>query len=255
MISVAQLLTDIAGGFCPVSGKALPKSSSAQSSAAIRLLYSLAIEFVGDGEAVEVAPRPARKRVSGYTAKQVAELLTALAGGVNPSTGEILPDTSLANSPDAVRLLYSLAMEFQQAKSRQPKPKKQSRDLDELRESRCARRWKSWLQCTRVLKLELRQGGRFPSIIVAVEACAFALKVVFYTRHYIVCKNNECPASQSLQGTHSLTGLITQNLLYTSLCGLFLGANWRATAGRLTAPQGTPARYQRSQPGQHQKAG
>jgi hypothetical protein len=53
MISVAQLLTDIAGGFCPVSGKALPKSSSAQSSAAIRLLYSLAIEFVGDGEAVE----------------------------------------------------------------------------------------------------------------------------------------------------------------------------------------------------------
>lgn len=138
MISVAQLLSDIAGGFCPVLGKSLPKSSSAQSAAAIRLLYSLAIELTGDGEAVEVAPRPARKRVSGYTAKQVAELLTALAGGVNPSTGEILPDASLANTPDAVRLLYTLAMEFKQVKSQQPKPKKQSRDLEGLRESNLA---------------------------------------------------------------------------------------------------------------------
>ncbi|CAI1184966.1 Uncharacterised protein [Serratia quinivorans] len=50
-------------------------------------------------------------------------LLRALANGVNPDTGELLKPASMASSPEAIRLLFALAEEFQSETERQKKTK------------------------------------------------------------------------------------------------------------------------------------
>lgn len=56
---------------------------------------------------------------------QINEALTALANGVNPETGEILPANSVAHTPEAIRLLFTLAQELasQPARKKTTKPK------------------------------------------------------------------------------------------------------------------------------------
>ncbi|MEL4016531.1 hypothetical protein [Dryocola clanedunensis] len=39
-------------------------------------------------------------------------MLKALANGINPDTGELLPRTSIAHAPDLIRQLFTLAEEF-----------------------------------------------------------------------------------------------------------------------------------------------
>lgn len=50
-------------------------------------------------------------------------LLRALANGVNPDTGELLKPASMVCSPEAIRLLFTLAEEFKSETERQKKTK------------------------------------------------------------------------------------------------------------------------------------
>lgn len=45
----------------------------------------------------------------------LSDQLKALANGINPDTGELLPPHSVVNRPDAIRLLFALAEELAQA--------------------------------------------------------------------------------------------------------------------------------------------
>ncbi|WPC46991.1 hypothetical protein Q9K10_25100 [Serratia marcescens] len=49
-------------------------------------------------------------------------LLRALANGVNPDTGELLRPASAACAPEAIRLLFALANEFDGEVELQKKP-------------------------------------------------------------------------------------------------------------------------------------
>ncbi len=49
-------------------------------------------------------------------------LLRALANGVNPDTGELLRPASAACAPEAIRLLFALANEFDGESELQKKP-------------------------------------------------------------------------------------------------------------------------------------
>ncbi|SQI47063.1 Uncharacterised protein [Serratia plymuthica] len=50
-------------------------------------------------------------------------MLRALANGINPETGELLGTASMTGSPEAIRLLFALAEEFQVEPERQKKVK------------------------------------------------------------------------------------------------------------------------------------
>ena len=51
------------------------------------------------------------------------EIITALANGVNPATGEILPSDSVCNEPDVIRALYTAAEALDTKEKKEPKPK------------------------------------------------------------------------------------------------------------------------------------
>lgn len=55
----------------------------------------------------------------------LSQQLKILAKGINPDTGEVLNSSSVANTPDAIRLLFSLAEEL----SDYEKPKKRKNKL------------------------------------------------------------------------------------------------------------------------------
>ena len=51
------------------------------------------------------------------------EIIKALANGVNPATGEILPSDSVCNEPDVIRALYAAAEALNSQEKKEPKPK------------------------------------------------------------------------------------------------------------------------------------
>lgn len=78
----------------------------------------------------------------------IVQSLIALANGVNPETGEILPESSVAHSAEAIRLLFTIAHELdnKSAKTRPAKPKltleeKRQKNLDEGKPARSHFPW------------------------------------------------------------------------------------------------------------------
>lgn len=51
------------------------------------------------------------------------EIITALANGINPVTGEILQSDSVCNEPDVIRALYTAAEALNSQEKKEPKPK------------------------------------------------------------------------------------------------------------------------------------
>lgn len=56
----------------------------------------------------------------------MVQSLIALANGVNPETGEILPESSVVHSAEAIRLLFTLAHELDSQPVKKPKKPKLS---------------------------------------------------------------------------------------------------------------------------------
>jgi len=72
---------------------------------------------------------------------RAAEILEALANGVNPETGEALENESVLNQPDVIRSLYAglslikkaqFAAKFKDAKQKQPKPDNMPKNYGKL---------------------------------------------------------------------------------------------------------------------------
>ncbi|QOL24985.1 hypothetical protein LP316_11800 [Thalassotalea sp. LPB0316] len=56
------------------------------------------------------------------------KIIEALANGVNPLTGEILPNESLYNSPDVIRALFTALEHVKKPAKRRPRTKKSIED-------------------------------------------------------------------------------------------------------------------------------
>lgn len=76
----------------------------------------------------------------------ISAMLRALANGINPETGEILPSGSVANKPEAIRTLFTLAEELaaepeKQKKSRLSPEERQQKNIAEGRPAKSHFPW------------------------------------------------------------------------------------------------------------------
>lgn len=55
--------------------------------------------------------------------KKAKEIITALAEGIDPTTGEILPDDSVCNKGEVVRAFYTILASLDAPKIKKPQPK------------------------------------------------------------------------------------------------------------------------------------
>ena len=51
------------------------------------------------------------------------EIVTVLADGINPVTGEVLPETDSCNQPDVIRALHTILAELDRVQQKSSKPK------------------------------------------------------------------------------------------------------------------------------------
>ncbi len=106
-------------------------------------------------------------------------LLRALANGVNPDTGELLKPVSAACAPEAIRLLFALANEFDgesalQKKARLTPEEKRQKNLTEGRPANAYFPWSEEENCG--CARAMRPGRRWKRRAMSLSAQPGALR-------------------------------------------------------------------------------
>lgn len=91
------------------------------------------------------------------------EIVKSLADGVDPTTGEILPEESVYNSPEVIRALYTLlaAIPSQKMQIETNAGKPWTKDEDDRLRDEFAAGWK----CSQIAKVHERTSGAIDSRI------------------------------------------------------------------------------------------
>ena len=91
----------------------------------------------------------------------ISAMLKALANGINPETGELLGTGSVANKPEAIRILFILAQELSEEPEKQKKSKlsAEERQQKNIAEGRPAKSYFPWTDEERGLLEERHQAG------------------------------------------------------------------------------------------------
>lgn len=96
------------------------------------------------------------------------ELLAALADGVNPLTGEILPDDDSCNQAEIVRALNTAVIELDKlaARKARPQPENAGKPWTEEEEERLVKEFRSGSTANEMAKLHNRSKGAVASRLV-----------------------------------------------------------------------------------------
>ncbi|MBB1202267.1 hypothetical protein EGM70_18480 [Enterobacteriaceae bacterium 89] len=91
----------------------------------------------------------------------ISATLKALANGINPETGECLSSCSVANKPEAIRLLFMLSQELAEEPEKQKKAKltAEERQQKNLAEGRPAKSYFPWTEEERGLLEQCHSAG------------------------------------------------------------------------------------------------
>jgi len=107
-------------------------------------------------------------------------MLRALANGINPETGELLGTASMTGSPEAIRLLFALAEEFQVEPERQKKVKlsPEERQQKNIAEGRPAKSHFPWAEEEKQRLQEIyAEGGTLEALSSEFERTTWAIAV------------------------------------------------------------------------------
>lgn len=93
--------------------------------------------------------------------ERAKELLTVLADGINPVTGEVLSDNDSCNQVEIVRALHTaiLTMENAAAKRTRPQPENAGKPWTEEEESQLISEYRSGIKGSEIAKLHNRSKG------------------------------------------------------------------------------------------------
>jgi hypothetical protein len=110
----------------------------------------------------------------------LSAMLKALANGVNPETGECLPSGSVANKPEAIRLLFMLSAELADEPEKQKKSKltTEERQQRNLAEGRPAKSYFPWTDEERgQLEQSHRSGDTVEQLSIRFERSVRAVAI------------------------------------------------------------------------------
>lgn len=96
------------------------------------------------------------------------ELLAALADGVNPLTGEILPDDNICNQAEIVRALNTAVIELDKQATRKarPQPDKAGKPWSKEEEAQLVAEYQKGIASNEIAKLHSRSKGAIASRLV-----------------------------------------------------------------------------------------
>lgn len=98
------------------------------------------------------------------TTMNITLILKALANGVNPESGEMLPRSSVAHTPEAIRLLFALSEEFsgtqQGKKVKKEKLTPLERQQKNLAEGKPAKSYFPWSEEEKLMLEEYYKPGK-----------------------------------------------------------------------------------------------
>ncbi len=110
----------------------------------------------------------------------ISAMLRALANGVNPETGEVLSSGSVANKPEAIRMLFTLAEELIAEPEKQKKSKlsPEERQQKNIAEGRPAKSHFPWTEDERhLLEESYNQNNSIEALSTQFERSARAVAI------------------------------------------------------------------------------
>ena len=108
------------------------------------------------------------------------KVLNALSDGVNPITGEILPDTDSSNQPEVIRALHAVlnALESTAFSSKKPRPENAGKPWSAEEDDALREEYRQGLKASEIAKLHVRSRGAITSRLVRIGEASNPYEIV-----------------------------------------------------------------------------
>ena len=98
------------------------------------------------------------------------KVLNALSDGVNPITGEILPDTDSCNQPEVIRALHTVlnALGSNSSSPKKPQPENAGKPWSQEEDNALREEYQQGLKTSEIAKIHNRSRGAITSRLVRI---------------------------------------------------------------------------------------